>query len=178
MAKTFGDPLLVLARGLTFVLLALTGLAALAFAACLPVALTVPQDVLSLLLRRDIYEVPPDAVASLAGTIALGALTLVGAAYFLKQLLDIIDSVAAGDPFVPANADRLTRMAWTVLGIQLLAVPLALVQYGLQRVLEPDESITTISFADNGLVLAVVLFILARVFRRGTAMRDDLEGTV
>ena len=30
----------------------------------------------------------------------------------------------------------------------------------------------------SGLVLTLVLFILARVFRLGTAMRDDLEGTV
>jgi hypothetical protein len=29
-----------------------------------------------------------------------------------------------------------------------------------------------------GLFLALVLFILARVFREGTRMRDDLEGTV
>ncbi|UUX98999.1 hypothetical protein [Sphingomonas sp. J315] len=30
----------------------------------------------------------------------------------------------------------------------------------------------------DSLVLALVLFILARVFRHGTALRDDLEGTV
>ena len=28
------------------------------------------------------------------------------------------------------------------------------------------------------LIVALLLFILARVFRRGTEMRDDLEGTV
>ena len=30
----------------------------------------------------------------------------------------------------------------------------------------------------SGLFLALVLFILARVFREGTRMREDLEGTV
>jgi hypothetical protein len=30
----------------------------------------------------------------------------------------------------------------------------------------------------NGLLLVLVLFILARVFRQGTAMREELEGTV
>jgi hypothetical protein len=29
-----------------------------------------------------------------------------------------------------------------------------------------------------GLFLALVLFILARVFREGTRMREDLEGTI
>jgi hypothetical protein len=30
----------------------------------------------------------------------------------------------------------------------------------------------------GGLLLALTLFILARVFRQGAAMREDLEGTV
>jgi hypothetical protein len=30
----------------------------------------------------------------------------------------------------------------------------------------------------SGLLLVLVLFILARVFRVGAAMRDDLEGTI
>ena len=30
----------------------------------------------------------------------------------------------------------------------------------------------------DGILLAVILFILARVFRQGAAMREDLEGTV
>jgi hypothetical protein len=178
MTRNLNDPLLVLARGLSFVLLTLAGLAALAFAACLPFALFDPELVVTFLLRRDTYEVPPGTVAALAGLLGLGLLTLVGAVYFLKQLLDIIGSVAAGDPFVPANADRLGRMGWTVLAIQVLAVPLGLVQFRLQNLLQPDEPILALSFADNGLVLALVLFILARVFRHGTAMREDLEGTV
>ena len=33
-------------------------------------------------------------------------------------------------------------------------------------------------FSTNGLLLALVLFILARVFRTGAKMREDLEGTV
>ena len=30
----------------------------------------------------------------------------------------------------------------------------------------------------EGILLALILFILARVFRHGARMRDDLEGTV
>ena len=34
------------------------------------------------------------------------------------------------------------------------------------------------SFDFGGLILILTLFILARVFRHGAAMREDLEGTV
>lgn len=30
----------------------------------------------------------------------------------------------------------------------------------------------------SGILLVILLFILARVFRKGTEMREDLEGTV
>lgn len=34
------------------------------------------------------------------------------------------------------------------------------------------------AFDLGGIILAITLFILARVFRQGAAMRNDLEGTV
>ena len=36
----------------------------------------------------------------------------------------------------------------------------------------------TADVSANGLLLVLVLFILARVFKTGAQMRDDLEGTV
>src|SRR5918998_1866508 len=40
----------------------------------------------------------------------------------LKRLLAIVDTVRAGDPFVPANARRLQAIAWTLLALQLLSL--------------------------------------------------------
>ncbi len=178
MSKPLNDPLLVLARGLTHVLLAVTVLLVIAVAICLPFAVIMPAEVVATFIERETYAVPAGTAGILAGLLGAGLLTLIGAAYYLKQQLDIIGSVAAGDPFAPANADRLSRMGWTVLAIQVLAVPLGLLEYRLQTLLQPDQSIIAFSFADNGLILAMVLFVLARVFRHGAAMREDLEGTV
>lgn len=102
-----------------------------------------------------------------------------GLAYdFVTRLARIIDTVGAGDPFTLENADRLTRMGWTAIAIQVIAVPTML----LSEWLEPQMADGTFSissdFSFTGIALAVVLFILARVFRKGTDMRDDLEGTV
>lgn len=178
MSKTLNDPLLALARGLIWVLLAIIGLVALLFAICLPLAIITPETVFSAMLEPEVTSLPPGAASMLAGIFGLAFVTLLAALYFLKQLFDLVGSVGAGDPFVPANADRLTRMAWTVLGMQALAVPLGIFQFRLQGILELEDPIIAVSFADNGLVMALVLFILARVFRHGTTLRDELEGTV
>lgn len=44
---------------------------------------------------------------------------------------------------------------------------------------EPLEALVSgEDFSLSSLFLSLTLFILARVFRHGAAMRDDLEGTV
>lgn len=97
---------------------------------------------------------------------------------FVGRLAAIIDTVRDGDPFTPANAARLTRMGWVALTVQLLAIPITLIGAWLQPRVDSNHLRMDTDFSLSGLILALVLFILARVFRQGTAMREDLEGTV
>jgi len=100
----------------------------------------------------------------------------------LFQLLKrIVDTVGEGDPFVPENARRLTQMAWLSLGVQLAALPIGAIGLWIEEVTEGKggADITVDSgLSGNGLLLMLILFILARVFRQGAAMRAELEGTV
>jgi len=89
----------------------------------------------------------------------------------------ILRSVEQGDPFQPVNADRLRQMAWLALGG--LALGLVLTGIGIwfdgkESALAGDVPGTVIT----GLTLTLTLFALARVFRLGTAMREELEGTI
>lgn len=100
---------------------------------------------------------------------------------FFSRLRAIIGTVGEGDPFVPENADRLNLMAWLLLAVQVLTIPVA----GLVLILAKwaDEAghadITIDAGLDlTGIMMVIVLFILARVFKHGAAMREDLEGTV
>ena len=100
---------------------------------------------------------------------------------FFGKLRAIISTVGEGDPFVPENADRLTLMAWLLLATQVLMIPVA--GFGLMVAKWADEvenaNVTIDAGLDiEGLLMVIVLFILARVFKHGAAMRDDLEGTV
>jgi len=117
------------------------------------------------------------AIALIA--IALGLLAMLF--IFLAKLRAIIATVGEGDPFAPENAKRLNLMAWLLLAMQLLAVPAA--GFGLMLAKWADQfenqSITIDAGLDfTGILMVILLFILARVFKHGAAMREDLEGTV
>ena len=94
----------------------------------------------------------------------------------LTRLLAIVDTVRAGDPFVAENADRLQRIAWSVLGLELLHVAVMTIAAAVSTEATPIDIKWRLNVAR--LVTVLLLFVLARVFEQGTRMREDLEGTV
>lgn len=108
-------------------------------------------------------------------------IVLLGCAFrFVQKLLEIVNSVGEGDPFDPRNADRLAAMGWLTLAGQALALPLMAIAAWLEPYLEKAGKGSEFGFdVDPGAILLIlVLFILARVFRKGAEMRAELEGTV
>jgi hypothetical protein len=94
----------------------------------------------------------------------------------LTRLLTIVHTVGDGDPFVVENARRLQRIAWAVLGLELLHLSIGAVA----AVASTDETPIDV---DWGLsvtrwLAVLLLFVLARVFEQGAHMREDLAGTV
>jgi hypothetical protein len=117
------------------------------------------------------------------GSFLLLVLAVIAALFvFFGKLRAIINTVGEGDPFVPANAERLSLMAWLLLGAQLLSWPLAVLALQLAEWADELENVDITLEMDGldltGILMVIVLFILARVFKHGAAMREDLEGTV
>lgn len=98
------------------------------------------------------------------------------AATFMHLLGKIIVSAAERDPFDAINAKRLHRMAWLALAFQIIAYPVRAAEAGLRAATEGGPVYADIGF--GGFIIALVLFVLARIFAHGADMRDDLEGTV
>ena len=112
----------------------------------------------------------------LQGIAALGVVVIVLNHLILKRLVAMVETVRAGDPFVAANAYRLHAIAWIMVGMQLISITIAAIA---KMISTPEFPIRLeAGFSVNSWVAILLTFILARVFAEGTAMREDLEGTV
>jgi hypothetical protein len=94
----------------------------------------------------------------------------------LTRLLAIVETVRAGDPFVPANAQRLQAIARALLLLQILSLVVGGIAKAASTPGHPLK--VNAGFSVNGWLAVLLTFLLARVFAEGTVMREDLEGTV
>jgi len=167
------DPLLAIARIAFGFVTGLSLIAAVTFSLLVPFVLATRDKVLAWLVAQG---APPEAIWGVVSLQLLAAAAAVFAFYFFRHFYRIIDTVGEGDPFVPANAGRLMAMGWISIAGNVLSIPLNLVSQWLSQFSDRFHVDFGMSFA--GLLLALVFFILARVFREGARMREDLEGTV
>jgi len=94
----------------------------------------------------------------------------------LTLLLQIVETVRTGNPFVPENARRLQIIAWAMLALQILHLVVGAIAKGVSSTAHPLDINWSFSFTQW--IAVLMLFVLARVFEEGARMREDLEGTV
>ena len=117
----------------------------------------------------------PSALTGLRLLMLVGLAMAVATEILLRALAQIIASAGAGDPFIAANALRLQTIGWALLGLQLLAIPCALLDKFCPAL---GSAAPGASFSPGGWLAILMVFVLSRVFAAGSTMRDDLEGTV
>lgn len=178
MTQPFRDPLLSIAQGIIFIVQLVLLFAAVVLTIATPLVVIL-RDRITAALRSEYGDTTLALpIGAMTALLSLALLMIVLSWFFLRHLRRIIDTVAEGDPFVPVNAQRLTAMAWLMLMAQVIAIPLSALAVYISTITGHPGASTDFDFDLSGIVLVVTLFILARVFRQGTAMRDDLEGTV
>ena len=175
------DPLLAFARIVLVFFIAVLGFATAAVALAAPIVLVFQDRIVAAFTAEGvtgaarIFPALPIVMLAVAALLALGV-------YFLVLLRRIVNSVGEGDPFVPVNASRLSRMGWAVLAGQVLSIPVGRAVLWIAMIVADEKDHVHVGddfgFTSSSLLLMLVLFILARVFRRGAAMREELEGTV
>ena len=115
---------------------------------------------------------PGQFVAGLAGLVVFAP----GIIYVCLQLRRILSTLADGDPFVPENGPRLTRIA---IAIGLVELGRYVTVFLLNAFVElgTDQPVRlSINLAAWAAVVA--LFILAQVFREGTRLREEEKMTI
>lgn len=174
MTARMRDPLLTIARIVLIVIQAVTAVAAVGCLLAIPSMLIFKSEVV---VEIGGQGAPPEAFGAIQSILALAAIAMALAFWVAQLTRRIVGTVAEGDPFVPENAERLSRMAWIMLAIQVIGIPLGGIAMWLAEHMK-DATSTGNGISLSAILLVLILFILARVFRKGTEMRADLEGTV
>jgi hypothetical protein len=180
LAFTLRDPLLTFARGFLNFMMAIVAIggfmAIVATILSVPAAIIMPDGLVAELAKKWPGVDPRPYMWAIAFVLLCSSALLVILWHVFRFTKRIVDTVAEGDPFVPENALRLTRMAWLMFAVQVITIPVeALASWLAKDAGEVDHSL---NLSGNGLLLVLMLFILARVFHHGTQMRAELEGTV
>lgn len=162
------DPLLLAARVLIFVFLA--GLALTFVFGVVGFLASIAAGGKALFWNPELAAWPP----VLGAILMLGALLMLAEAAWL--VLEMIAAVPAGEAFTASNIKRLERIAWLVIGLQIVGFIAGLLGRPIAGDINGFD--VGVSLSPGGLAVALLLFVLARVFRQGAAMQTDLEGTV
>lgn len=133
------------------------------------------SGIATLLLQHDPQTDTRSELTGLRLMMLLGIATSIGIDRLFVALTQIIETARAGDPFIAANARRLQTIGWALLALQLLDIPAALIEryFPSMGTGTPDSA-----FSAAGWMGVLMMFVLSRVFVVGSAMRDELEGTV
>lgn len=187
MPKAINDPLLLIGKIFCIFIQAAMAIGAIALVIAIP-AILLAQGAIEAEIAKELPTLDMDFPAWLiAAIMTIGLAILAMLFVFFGKLRRIIGTVGEGDPFQPENATRLSQMGWLMLGTQIAIIPAGFIALQLTRYAEAIEktgvenfhfSMGSGDFDMTALLLVVILFILARVFRHGAAMREDLEGTV
>ena len=167
------DTLLNAVRFLLGLAMAVVAFAAGALLIAIPVVLFMRDKVM---IHIAAPSTPHGAIWAIIALLAFGAAAAVMGFYFFRHLFRIVGSVGAGDAFAPINAQRLSAMGWITVVVHIIGIPMGALAHWVQSVTENFHA--EIAISPSGILLALILFILARVFRQGAAMREELEGTV
>jgi hypothetical protein len=174
-------PLLTVTRGLIYIMLAGIALIGVILVLVVPIATYFwPEIAAEMAIENP--KVNMNALRPYMFLIAfLVAAGIACLGILLRQLLALIATVSAGDPFVLANAARLRLIGWMMIALEVISLPFGVIEGKLEAI---SETVTTasdsgdISVSVSGILSILLIFVLASVFERGAVMRDELEGTV
>jgi hypothetical protein len=124
-------------------------------------------------------ELPwPDLVVLLATSM----LRLLLALPVLQQLRKLLGALSQGRPFVRENADRLRKLGWAVILVELALATLRMAEglYVAWQFERPGLELWPfrLDLPVSGLFVGAVLLVVAEAFRRGAQLEEDQALTV
>jgi hypothetical protein len=155
------------------VLIALNIVCSVMFAGIIVGSFAFEGTIVAALAKDNAARLATTTLTTMRAVMVIGLLLVPLAHLLLTKLRAIVATVQEGDPFVAANARRLTAIAWALLGIQIVDLG-----FGIVSLTSDLDKEMPWSFALTPWLAVLLLFVLARVFEHGTRMRDELAATI
>ncbi len=104
------------------------------------------------------------------------AVIVPGVIFICLQLRRILLTLADGDPFVPENARRLSRVGIAIAAMEIIRIATVMVVSTVPTLVgnEPPRLSTQFILW----ISVAALFVLSQVFREGTRLRDEEKMTI
>ena len=115
---------------------------------------------------------PGQLVIGLAGL----AVIVPGVIFICLQLRRILLTLIDGDPFVPENAGRLSRIGIAIASMELLRLAVVVFVSAVPKLV--GEEAPRLSTQFILWISVAALFVLSQVFREGTRLRDEEKMTI
>jgi hypothetical protein len=120
-----------------------------------------------------------DEIGRMALTAYAGGIAALALVYFIfRALRRVVASASVGDPFIEANAMDLVRVAWLLLGLNVIGTLIRPAVYLLAPADVQAKIHDTVHISITGFFAVLLIFVLAQIFRRGSDMRAELAGTI
>jgi len=140
------------------------------------VAITLRPELLADALARVTPNMDADYVIDLFRLVLLLCVPVAFAAHAIfTRLVAMIDSVDRAAVFTPVNARRLRVIGWCLLAMQVIDLGYGWISF--QLVVASGEHFGWQPSLTAWLAV-LMLFILARIFEQGAAMREEIEQTI
>jgi hypothetical protein len=160
--------------GLAWLALAGVALACLLYAAAMASGGAMRSPFLHAVADRESWQ-------AIAPGLAVGVIYAAGLVVIFAQLRRIFATLVEGDPFVPENASRLRKIAWAVIGLELARYAIQIATAWIVTAFgQPASGSLEIDFRPSlaAWAAALVLFVLAQVFREGARLRQQDQLTI
>lgn len=128
-----------------------------------------------------VLRIPVSAPRVYVSGLAAALLLLAIAWFGVSQLRKVVHSLRDERPFVAANATRIRRVAYAVIGLELLRATMT--SYANIYVAEHFQAdglrfIPSFDLSLSTIVVGLIIFVLAEVFRAGASLEEERSLTI
>ncbi|MEO8096393.1 MAG: DUF2975 domain-containing protein [Acidobacteriota bacterium] len=123
--------------------------------------------------------IPIESRTFFSGSLAIIMILTAGGLWIISQLRYVFQNVADGQPFAAGNAEKIHRIGWGVIVLEILRSAAVLFwSYSSMFTFEGATFVPTLDIGKATIICGLIILAIAEVFREGSRLRDEQSLTI